>query len=272
MGNYSGAGPQRLNLDKNAAENIKPMKLIPIFGVTPPVILISVHIPKCAGTSFRTALRSSYRERLWENYGRIFSREQARAGLVPAGTRCIHGHFLADAFDGLFPRREIITWLRHPVERVVSTYYHFLRTPDLRDDCCRALYEHKLTLREFADLDWMCNTAGRYAAGKVFSDFAFIGIVERFEESMLRFHAQFGGATELPMPKNNVNPARSLSGNLVSPADRAYILTRNERDCAWYEQARTALDHPAPRRKVFSPPAGLPRIPSTSALPLPVAI
>lgn len=234
------------------------MKLNPVLGVTSPVMVISVHIPKCAGTSFGTTLRSCYRERLWENYGRIFSREQARPGVVPAGTRCIHGHFLADAFDDLFPSRELITWLRHPVERVVSTYHHFLRTPDFRDDCCRALYEHKLTLREFADLDWMRNTASRYASGKVCSDFAFVGLVERFEESLLQFHARFGGATELPMPKNNVNPARSLSGNRVAPADSDYILARNERDHRWYEQAGAALARgPAPRRRVFAPPPAL---------------
>jgi hypothetical protein len=233
------------------------MKLNQSSGVTQPVMLVSVHIPKCAGTSFRTMLRASYRERLWENYGRIFSREQARPGVVPAGTRCIHGHFLADAFDELFPGRELVTWLRHPVERVVSTYHHFLRTPDFRDDCCRALYEHKLTLREFADLDWMCNTASRYAAGKACSDFAFIGLVERFEESLLRFHARFGGVAELPMPKNNVNPARSLSGNRIAPADRAYILARNERDYQWYEQAGTSLARSAPPRRRFAPPPAL---------------
>jgi len=233
------------------------MKLNGNHGVTSPVTLVSVHIPKCAGTSFRTVLRSCYQERLWENYGRIFSREQARPGLVPAGTRCIHGHFLADAFDDLLSDRELITWLRHPVERVISTYYHFLRTPDSRDDCCRALYEHKLSLREFADLDWMCNTASRYAADKVSSDFAFIGIVERFEESLARFENRFGGHADLPVPRNNVNPVRTLSVNRCAPADFAYILARNEHDYQWYEQARTQLSWTAPQRRVISLPPAL---------------
>ena len=65
-----------------------------------------------------------------------------------------------------FPDRELITWVRHPVERVVSNYYHFLRTPDMRDDCCRALYEGKLSLSQFADLEWMCNASSRYFVGK----------------------------------------------------------------------------------------------------------
>lgn len=248
------------------------MKLSLRSDVTSPVILISVHIPKCAGTSFRTALRSCYRERLWENYGRIFSREQARRGIVPAGTRCIHGHFLADAFDDLFPERELITWLRHPVERVVSTYHHFLRTPDFRDDCCRALYEHKLTLREFADLDWMCNTASRYAADKVCSDFAFIGLVEQFEESLQRFYEQFGGVTELPIPKNNVNPVRTLTGNRVAPADYAYILARNEHDYQWYQQARTTLVRRAPRRRVIMPSPALLCGDHPAIMPMPMPV
>ena len=129
-------------------------------------MIISVHIPKCGGTSFRHVLRDIYGESLWLNYGAIFSQPQAAPGLIPGGTRCIHGHFLGDAFDELVPRPRLVTWLRHPVERVVSNYYHFLRSPDPRDTCCRDLIEKGLSLEQFAELDWMRNEATRYMAGK----------------------------------------------------------------------------------------------------------
>jgi len=73
----------------------------------------------------------------------------------------------------------------------------FLAHPDFRDDCCRALYEHKLSLREFADLDWMC-TLQPLCADKVPSDFAFIGL-GAVRGITLRFYEQFGGVTELPI-------------------------------------------------------------------------
>src|ERR1700678_709074 len=113
-------------------------------------MVISVHVPKSAGTSFRRVLDEVCGARIWDNYGTIFSRDQARAELVPPGARIIHGHFIADAFDDLFPRRRLVTWVRHPVERLVSNYHHFLRSPDMRDGCCRLLHEYKVSLRQFA--------------------------------------------------------------------------------------------------------------------------
>ena len=80
-------------------------------------MVVSVHIPKCAGTSFRRVLNELCAARTWCNYGANFSKDDAWAGLIPAGTEVIHGHFIADAFEGLFPRRRLITWVRHPVER-----------------------------------------------------------------------------------------------------------------------------------------------------------
>ena len=85
-------------------------------------MIISVHVPKCAGTSFGRILETQHGDRLWKNYGAIFTREEARKDLIPDGTQCIHGHFFADAFSDLFPAGQLITWVRHPVERVVSNY------------------------------------------------------------------------------------------------------------------------------------------------------
>lgn len=216
-------------------------------------MVVSVHIPKCAGTSFRFVLRHLYADRVWDNYGRVFSREQSRAGIVPAGIRCIHGHFLADAFDGLYPRRELITWVRHPVERVAATYYHQLRTPDWRDDCCRLLHERGLGLRQFAELDWMRNTSSRYAAGKPVSAFAFVGVVERFSDSLELFRRRFAPNHLFPEPRTNVNRARTTERYPLSREDFGYILSLNQADQAWYEQAEARLaaelgEFPGPQR------------------------
>ena len=204
-------------------------------------MIVSVHVPKCAGTSFKRVLNEICGARIWYNYGTIFSREQARPELVPAGTKFIHGHFLADAFDDLFPKRRLVTWVRHPVERLVSNYHHFLRTPDMRDDCCRALYEQKLSLRQFADLEWMRNEAGRYLANKPVEDFEFIGIAERFDASIQHFCRIFGFRNVLKIPRENLNPYRKTERYQISPEDFAYILERNATDLAWYARASERL-------------------------------
>jgi len=204
-------------------------------------MLVSVHIPKCAGTSFRHVLHSLYGDRAWDNYGAVFTRGEARPGIVPAGTVCVHGHFLADAFDDVCPERELITWLRHPVERVVSNYFHFLRAPDMRDDCCRALHERKLSLLEFADLEWMRNESSRYLAGKPIDDFGFVGIVEHFSESLRHFSGRFGRGRSLPEPMDNVNPWRKAPNYALSHGEYAHILVRNALDVRLYQQALDRL-------------------------------
>jgi hypothetical protein len=205
-------------------------------------MVVSIHVPKCAGTSFKSILEDVCGARIWYNYGTIFSRDQARPELVPPGVMFIHGHFLADAFDDLFPDRRLLTWVRHPVERIASNYHHFLRSPDMRDDCCRALHERKLSLRQFADLDWMRNEATRYMANKPVEDFEFVGVAERFKESIQHFCREFGFRDVVKFPRENVNPDRKAECYSLSPEDYAFILERNAADLAWYNRASARLD------------------------------
>ncbi len=205
-------------------------------------MIISVHIPKCGGTSFRHVLRDIYGESLWLNYGAIFSQPQAAPGLIPGGTRCIHGHFLGDAFDELVPRPRLVTWLRHPVERVVSNYYHFLRSPDPRDTCCRDLIEKGLSLEQFAELDWMRNEATRYMAGKPVEAFEFVGILERFNDSLRVFGEIFGLPVPGDPPRANVNPDRTGDTYPLTARTYEHILSLNLRDLMTYDTAAAMLD------------------------------
>jgi hypothetical protein len=205
-------------------------------------MIISIHIPKCGGTSFRSVLEGIYGERLWLNYGIMFSPAQVRTDLIPRDTRCIHGHFLADTFDALAPPPRLVTWLRHPVERVVSNYYHFLRSPDRRDACCRQLLDQGLSLEQFAELDWMRNEATRYMAGKSVEAFAFVGIMERFDESMQVFSSRFGVPVPAESPRANVNPDRSAETYSISVKTYEHILSLNFRDLLAYDLAAGIID------------------------------
>jgi hypothetical protein len=205
-------------------------------------MIVSVHIPKCGGISFQHVLRRIYGRRgLWLNYGAFTNRTEARYELIPAGTQCIHGHFLADTFDDFVPQPELVTWLRHPVERVVSNYHHFLRHPDPGNPCCRALLERRLTLEEFAELDLMRNEATRYLAGRPVEAFKFIGIMENFAESLAMFGAAFGVAVPEEPPRENVNPGRVTDRYPMTCRTYEDILALNLRDLMTYEVARAQL-------------------------------
>jgi hypothetical protein len=218
-------------------------------------MIISIHVPKCAGTSFRNVLQKIFGRRLWSNYGTVFTREQARPDLVPVNTVCIHGHFFADAFSDLYPQARLITWIRHPVERVLSNYHFFRRHPEVNDGCCQALHQRKLSVREFADLDWMRNETTRYLAGRPLSDFDFVGVTERFSDSLGVFESEFGlrppavrttpgwpGSQGRRIPWENSNPERTSPVYPLSPEDHAYILRRNLADYHLYEEAVQRLE------------------------------
>jgi hypothetical protein len=205
-------------------------------------MLISVHVPKCAGTSFRRVLEGLYGNALWLTYESVITRDKARRDAVPAGTACIHGHFFADTFDDIFPDRTLIAWLRDPVDRVASTYYHFLRSPEMHDETCRALIENRLTLMEFAELDWMRNGVTRYLAEKPLGAFAFLGIAERFSDSLKAFSRQFCDGRPLPEVRDNTNPARLTDHYPIPPAQRERLLELNKEDVARYTAAQERLD------------------------------
>jgi hypothetical protein len=207
---------------------------------TPDSVLVSVHIPKCGGTSFRKVLQGIYgQEHVLLNYNENLP---VTAASIPPGTRCIHGHFPATHYDRVLPRLDLITWLRHPVERVLSNYFQFLRHPDPANPCSEELARRKLSVEDFAELDLMRNEATRYMSGKPLRQFGFVGIVERFEESLRAFGAAFGVPVPAAPPRENVGPDRSSGCYRLS--DRAFsrILDLNQADLAAYELAAAKLE------------------------------
>jgi hypothetical protein len=205
-------------------------------------MIVSVHIPKCGGISFQHVLKRVYGKRhVWLNYGTFFSKDQARYDLIPRGTRCVHGHFQSDAFDDLVPQPELVTWLRHPVERVVSNYHHFLRHPDPANPCCRALFEKGLSLELFAEQEAMRNEATRYLAGKPLAAFRFVGIMERYAESLALFGARLGVDVPVEPPRENMNPHRTTENYALSSQTHEHIRSLNLRDLMLYETALAQL-------------------------------
>ena len=207
-------------------------------------MIISVHIPKCGGISFQHILRGIYgNRRVWLNYGTIFDQAQARgrAHLVPGGIRCVHGHFLGNTFDALVPYGERITWLRQPVDRVISNYYHFLRHPDPANPCCRELWARGLTLQKFAELPLMRNEITRYLAGKALREYKFVGIMERYAESLQVFGSTFQVSVPSCPPRENVNPHWQGEGYRIPDWLQTHLEALNSADVAAYAAADAAL-------------------------------
>jgi hypothetical protein len=145
--------------------------------------LISLHIPKTAGSSFRETLRA--------DYGEVFFCIYKNETDVPIGCRAVHGHFEADLFDlSKANRPKIITWLRDPVERAISYYSYWSRFEKAGSPGHQWFLDERPTMIEFAE-KILRNELHNYLKGLSIRDFDFVGIVEHFDEDIIRYQNWF---------------------------------------------------------------------------------
>lgn len=200
-------------------------------------VMISVHVPKTGGVAFRSILHAIYGRTLCLRYGKPDEKEKRDLPVIPANTRCIHGHFASDAFDNILPNKALITWIRHPVQQVVSTYRHFLRNPDPANRSSRMLHDKRLSLREFAALDGIRNiTTGYFLKNRRLDDFFFLGITEHFDLSIALFLSLMGIKMDLRMPRLNADRFRRRA-SVLPEEDLRQISLLNRQDIEWYEEA-----------------------------------
>lgn len=194
---------------------------------------LSIHIPKTAGVSIRNILKEHFGPGFVQYYWEITDAWGRVLDQVPPDATCVHGHYQTDKMTRLFPQAELITWVRDPVERVISSYHHRLRDPDPKHPVCQELHQKKLSLTEYAALPLVRNEMTRYFGSKKPEDFLFIGIVEEFEHS-LRLMAQLLGIPAPSSRRDNVNPEKLSGCYQLDPAVRREILAVNEQDAILY--------------------------------------
>lgn len=90
----------------------------------PDRLLVSIHVPKCAGTSLTAWLRTAFDGRLHLHYP---DAEPPNPAPAEAGW-CVHGHFYHHAWpigvrDTYPDAAQLITVLRDPLEMMVSSYF-----------------------------------------------------------------------------------------------------------------------------------------------------
>jgi len=218
-------------------------------------MIISVHLAKTAGTSFGNLLEAHFGDRLLrDNADKPMNRPPherlARAvldnlrfpfrGIDYKRTDCIHGHFLPAKYHvlALIRQARFITWMRDPVERLVS-HYHFVKRR-VPDDKVYGIAQR------IVDEDWslerMClgpelrNYYSRFFRGFPFRRFEFIGITEHFESDLADFASRFLGRPLEPV-RENANPQRGKAGYEIDPALRRRIEVFHASDVALYREA-----------------------------------
>ena len=220
--------------------------------------IIFLHLPKCAGTTLNRIIEWEY------NPMRVFSIDPIfflwsykKLNRWPserlARMQVFKGHMPLGIHRRLPQPSTYITFLRDPVERVISAYY-FARNYVLHP---KHRWMSKLTLEEYVRVSPNHNVQCKCISGRPFvgnhhsgpcdeetlnmakenlsRDFSFVGLTERFDEGLAILKIMFGWEIA-KYAKFNVTKNRMKKGNL--PASTVELIAeRNKYDVALYEYA-----------------------------------
>lgn len=218
-------------------------------------MLISVHMPKTAGTSFTESLRGYFGDALqlvYTDRPLHHTARQRNARALTLGLRnalrrpgdgriaCIHGHFLPLAYrwSRPAPGPTFVTWLRDPVERLASHYEHWKRVPDppASDTLHRRMLDEAWTFEAFALRPELRNIYSLFLWGFPLERFRFVGISEDYERELAWFGEKVLGH-RLESAHAMANPRRKTPGYEIDPALRRRIEAFHARDIALYRKA-----------------------------------
>lgn len=185
-------------------------------------MLVSVHIPKTAGSSFLGTLTENYGSKLLKDYADIpintpvYERNKSalQASLFNAEKdfreiECIHGHFLPLKYLLLSDKQKttFVTWLRNPVDRVLSHYYFWKRTfdPKVSPPLHRKVIEEDWSIERFCLSLELKDLYSQFMYGFPLEKFAFVGITEFYDDDLEFFSRHY--------LKSFVKPKRLNVGN-----------------------------------------------------------
>ncbi len=206
---------------------------------------IFVHIPKTAGTSFRLAADRYFgNSRVCRDYGPkspetseivkhwitgAQDKWNFKKAFEKSGYQFLTGHFHAAAYAPLFGTCRMVTFVREPLQRLVSEYNHMVRN-----------YGYKKSFEEFYRSPHNINRQQRILGQLPWAAIGFIGLTERYEQSLSLLNQKYG----LDIPNCRENLGRDGLGELYEiPADHEDELCRlNADDIALYKAIGTLFD------------------------------
>lgn len=163
--------------------------------------LISIHIPKTAGTNFTETLKLIYGKRIHKDYGTERDMTAARlcAPEILADTASfrsefdvIHGHYHYLKYKAVFPDVPVLATLRHPVGRVVSQYRHIALHGERKVERHRLIMDGEMDVVKFSRFRFIGNAQSVYLEGIAVDDLAHAIIQEHFTQTVVRFCAAVG--------------------------------------------------------------------------------
>lgn len=219
-------------------------------------MIVSIHIPKTAGTTLGALFDSSTGKRVMfdydDNYRDVAKPQQmirAHAEFISWFFQVLHGHFYYTKYASVFPDAQFVTCLRHPVDRVVSQYYHVGMLPDGQSDWrTPEIRAGKMNVVEFAKSDANISKAmSVHLDGRDIEHYDHVFFTEALERSCRLFETRTGFRfTSVPRQLNTREGRQRQHGDerfakIVAPsdADRVAVFNLCGADVDLYQRAKS---------------------------------
>jgi len=230
-----------INIKQTADQktNKKLPKLKPVKNL--PHSFIFVHIPKTAGTSFRKSAEELYPT--WGDYGKkslhtseliqehcyqqpdMYSLKRA----FDNDSQILSGHFLSQKYLDFVDTRRILSFVRDTHEQVVSHYNHCVTHLDYEGD-----------FDDFIKLPRYCNVQSRYLSALPVSLLGFVGLTEKYDESLAFINQKFG--LGITFKQDNVGLEKTQVKETLTPDQCEIIAKNNSLDITLFNQVKALFE------------------------------
>lgn len=228
--------------------------------------LIFLHIPKTGGTTLSAVISRHYTgAQTYAIKGADIPGGVARLKALPreqaTAIRLLKGHQSFGLHEYLAPGARYVAMIRHPVGRIASHYNYIQNSPSHAMHA--PLRQSGYTLAQYAGsrmFPELNNGQTRLLAGvwddrelgeadleraiaNIEQHFAWVGLMERFDESLIQLGLNLGWLN-LRYQKRNVSERAST--RLIDAAASAAILAENQFDLRLYEYVQARFDRVSP--------------------------
>ncbi|MEA1953749.1 MAG: sulfotransferase family 2 domain-containing protein [Campylobacterota bacterium] len=203
--------------------------------------ILFVHIPKTAGTSFRLAAKKEFsKENTFYDYSPS-STETSRYILDYVYEKqdmyklsqkfkqhnklFLSGHFHAGKYMPLFETLNVVTFVRNPVDQVLSHYKHYVKNNNYKKDIITFIKENRFK-----------NIQSKMLGGRALELYGFIGLTEEYNKSIELINSYYGLNLEV-LTLNTAVENKKLD-ELFTIETIDLIKKENKKDIELYEKAK----------------------------------
>ncbi|MGO1118168.1 sulfotransferase family 2 domain-containing protein [Rhodovibrionaceae bacterium A322] len=200
--------------------------------------LLCVHIEKTAGTTFKPTVSDQFETAYDYGFNHHWTSQvvhdfwaQDRKDMSffsDRGYEALFGHFLPEKYLRIDPTLPVLTWIRDPIERLLSDYHFKGPQGDLSltDNISAQIRSGDLPFAEFIAHSTVHNVLSRYLAKVPDENFVFVGESEDYERDLAQFGQLINAEYLVRQPRNRARGEK----HQITAEEEALLRRLQEKD------------------------------------------